>query len=323
MSKSPSRKDLSLRALELFQLVAKRGSLKAVALETGASLSTVSHHLKGLEDHLGVDLFNHARRPLTLTPTGQRFLDSIDAPLLALREARAEASAGDTGQARSLRIGSIEDFDSDIVPELAVYLASQMPHGDLTFHTDSSLGVIEALRQRQLELGISTCPSDPPPDLKQTMLLKDPFVLILPPGQEDQIPKIFDGSSDLPFIRFPGTQIIARQIHAHLRRMGHSFPRRFESGNSQTLMALVAAGAGWSITTPLLFARGRRFHDRVQMYPFPAKSFSRSLAVYSTPDCSGAILDLTVEKLSELIEDMAISRVHQIAPWLRSSFHLL
>ena len=49
-------KDLTLKGLEVFQAVAKLGSIQAVAEETGLSISTVSHHLKALENGLGVSL---------------------------------------------------------------------------------------------------------------------------------------------------------------------------------------------------------------------------------------------------------------------------
>lgn len=323
MSKSLQRKETSLRALELFQMVAQRGSLKAVADETGSSLSTVSHHLKGLEESLGVELLNHARRPLTLTPVGQTFLDNIENALLAIRKAKAEATSGDATVARLLRIGAIEDFDSDIMPDLAVFLAARMPRCDLTFHTDTSLRVIAALRTREIDLGIATCPSEKPQDLLEIPLLKDPFVLLVPPSHADRINEIFDGQTDLPFIRFPSTQLIAKQIDAQLRRVGRSFPRRFETGNSQTQMAMVAAGAGWSITTPLLYARGRRFHDRVHMAAFPGKAFSRRLAIYVTPDCTPSIRDLVNLKMRSLIEQAALQDVHRDFPWIKGSFHLL
>ena len=38
--------DLSLKWLEVFKLTAALGSVRAVAKETGLSISTVSHHLK-------------------------------------------------------------------------------------------------------------------------------------------------------------------------------------------------------------------------------------------------------------------------------------
>ena len=49
-------------------------------------------------------------------------------------------------------------------------------------------------------------------------------------------------------------------------------------------MAMVAAGAGWSITTrPAVFSRAKQFQDQVQVHRFPGKSFARTLSIVSTP----------------------------------------
>ena len=61
MTRRATSKDLNLKSLELFQVCAQKGSLQAAAQEAGLTISTVSHHIRNLEDHLGVDLFNHAR----------------------------------------------------------------------------------------------------------------------------------------------------------------------------------------------------------------------------------------------------------------------
>ena len=100
-----SQKDLSLKWLELFQITADKGALQAVAEETGLSVSTVSHHIRSLEEHLGVALFDHGRRPLVLTAKGRAFLANIEGALLAIRRAKAEAAAGDVVEASHLRIG--------------------------------------------------------------------------------------------------------------------------------------------------------------------------------------------------------------------------
>jgi len=74
MLDNSKKKDLNLKTLELFQICAEKGSLNAVSNDTGLSISTVSHHLRGLEEYLGVALFDHSRRPMILTPKGQLFL---------------------------------------------------------------------------------------------------------------------------------------------------------------------------------------------------------------------------------------------------------
>ncbi|MEM6891602.1 MAG: LysR family transcriptional regulator, partial [Pseudomonadota bacterium] len=156
MPRNAAPKDLSLKSLELFQTCAQKGSLQAASDETGLTISTVSHHLRNLENHLGVELFDHSRRPMVLTPKGQVFLRNIADALFAIRKAKAEASAGSLAEASYLRIGTIEDFDSDIIPELAVFLSGNMPSCDFMYQTDTSHVIIEMLHDRHLDLGITT-----------------------------------------------------------------------------------------------------------------------------------------------------------------------
>ena len=323
MSNSSLRKETSLKGLELFQLVAQKGSLQTVAKESMLSISTISHHLKNLEDSIGAELFNHNRRPLVLTPTGKAFLRNIDGALLAIRKAKAEAAAGNLSEASLLRLATIEDFDSDILPDLAVFLSSHMPKCDFSFRSGDSHLIIEMLRNRQLDLGVTTSPTERTNDLNETLLLRDPFVVALPLDQEHQIDDILKGSSTLPLIRYAPDQIVGRQIAGQLKRVGYAFPSRFECSNNQTQLAMVAAGAGWAITTPLLYARAKRFHGQLRLQPFPGKSFSRKLAVYSTPDCSTNVHDLVSAKLRRLIDLKVVRPFLKDVPWLAESFALL
>ncbi len=323
MARQSTGKDLSLKWLELFQICAQKGSLQAVSEETGLSVSTVSHHLRSLEDHLGVELFNHARRPMVLTPKGRVFLRNIDDALYSIRKAKAEASAGNITEASYLRLGTIEDFDSDITPELAVFLSQNMPRCDFMYHTDASQVIIEMLRNRHLDLGITTTPTERLRDLQDRPLLRDPFVVVLPKMADQSLADIVNGHGKLPFLRFSSNLIIARQIESQLKRTGISLPHRFECHSAQTLMAMVAARAGWTITTPLLFSRARRFQPKLQMHRFPGKSFARTLAIVTTPDCSRSVLDLVNGEVRRLINLHALTPLHQSTPWLKDSFTLI
>ena len=318
-----ARQDLSLKWLELFQICARKGSLRAASEESGLTISTISHHIRKLEDHLGVDLFNHSRRPMVLTPKGRVFLRNIDDALLSIRKAKAEASAGNISEASYLRLGTIEDFDSDITPELAVFLSEAMPSCDFVYLTDSSHAVIEMLRNRQLDLGITATPGEKLGELQDRPLLRDPFVVVLPRHCEQSLSDIVENRTNLPFLRFSSNLMIARQIESQLRRIGVKSPHAFECSNSQTLMAMVAAGAGWTITTPLLFSRAKRFQPRLKMHRFPGKRFARTLALVATPDCSRSMIELVDNKIRGLIDDHAISPTHRSTPWLADSFMLL
>lgn len=323
MATAPSNKDLSLKGLELFQIYARTHSLQATAHETGLSVSTISHHLRSLEEHLGVDLFNHARRPMVLTPTGRNFLRNITQAMQTIRKATAEASAGNIADASYLRLGIIEDLDSDVTPDLAVYLSQKMPDCNFLYHTGTSHEIIRMLRHRELDLGIVTTPNKSANDLIDWPLLRDPFVAVLPTAADASLPDIIAGNTKLPFLQFSSDLIIAAQIEAQLRRLGVHLPNKFECGNNQTLMAMVAAGAGWTITTPLLFSRARRFQPKLRMHPFPGKSFGRTLSLISSPDCAGSVIDLVSYKVRSELSRQVISDIHRTIPWLKDQFALI
>lgn len=323
MAPPPSRRDLSFKWLELFQIAASKGSLQAAADESGLSVSTVSHHLKNLEENLGVDLFDHSRRPMILTPTGRNFLRKIDNALHEIRAAKAEAASGNIENASYLRVGLIEDFDSDIAPRLAVFLARQMPQCDFSYLTNSSHVIINMLRNKELDLGVVAYSSENLFDLHDQPFLRDPFLVIKPKGNAFTESQLTKGTTNLPFLRFSDSLLISRQIEAHLRRLGISLPNHFECANSDMLMAMVAAGAGWSITTALQYSHGKQFQDQVEVHRFPGKSFARTLSIVSTPDCSRAVLGKIRHKFTQLLDENAIPILHKQLPWLQDSFTLI
>lgn len=323
MSNTPPRRDLSLKWLEIFRICATKGSLQAAAEETGLSISTVSHHLSNLEDNLGVKLFDHSRRPMLVTPTGSAFLRKIEGALHDIRTAKAEASAGRLENASYLRIGIIDDFDSYLAPHLAVYLSEIMPHCDFSYHTDWSHAIVRMLRNRELDLGVVAYSSENILDLQDHPFLRDPFLIIMPKGQSHRLVDLLQGNSSLSFLRFTSNLFIGRQIEVHLRRLNISLRNHFECANSNILMAMVAAGSGWSVTTALHYSHGQQFQDEVEVHRFPGKGFSRTMSVISTPDCSRSVVEQVRVKMYEFLEKNTLPEIHDKLPWLKESFSLI
>jgi len=317
------RSDVSLKRLEIFQLTASLGSVRAVSSETGLSVSTISYHLSALENELGVVLIDHKRRPMVLTPAGRVYLKYVDEAMHLFRRARAEATSGNAFEAQDLRLGLIEDFDSDIGPELAVHLANTMPQCNFEHHTRFSHELLELLRGRKLDICVANHPNEELGDLQERPMLRDPFVLALP-AQKDLHPAAYlQGESPLPFLRYSRQQIIGNLIEAQLRRLKVKLPHRLEIDSNQTMMAMIAAGAGWAITTPLCYFRAQRFHGQVALHPFPGRSFSRYISLLATPECSQSIIDLVNGALRDLIEEHALKPARSAMPWMADDFKLL
>lgn len=316
------RSDLSLKWLEVFQFTATLGSIQLVAQETGLSISTVSHHLRSLEDRLGVELLDHSRRPMVLTPAGSIFLKHIDEALTLIRKGQTALVSGNILEAQKLRLGLIEDFDSDIAPELAVYLASGMPNCDFIHRTCASHEILELLRQRRIDLGVANRPRERALDLLETPFLRDPFVLATPINAPNSPKEFLAGKSKLPFLRYCTSQHISSQIDAQMRRLRISLPNRFEVESNQTMMAMIAAGSGWAITTPVSYMRARRFHSKVQLHPFPGKGFAREISILATPDCAEATQFYLSNILQSLVQKRVLQPAIEAMPWLNGMFRL-
>lgn len=314
---------LSLKWLEIFQLVARFGSINTVAQETGLSVSTVSHHLRCLEDALGLSLIDHSRRPMTLTAEGAVYLPYIEGALTLLSRAQTEVYSGRITETRSLRLALIEDFDSEVAPELARQLAVGLPNCAFSHFTRPSHEILEMIGKQDIDVGVA---SQPVFDVKRVVeypLLRDPFVLVVP-AQKDLAPEAYlDGRAGLPFLRYSHAQIIGTRIETQLRRMRISLPNQFEFESNEALLGFVANGEGWAITTPTSYARAQRFQSRLRLLPFPGKGFARYISLYAVETYNGAVVDMLNTRLRRLLQARIVDPVTDSMTWLREGFHLL
>ncbi|QGX98388.1 LysR family transcriptional regulator [Roseovarius faecimaris] len=317
------KSQLSLKWLEVFQQVARHGSVQAAAAETGLSLSTASHHLKTLESALGTPLFDHSRRPMRVTATGAVVLRYVDEAMQLLHRAEAEAMAADMTQMRRLSLAMIEDFDSEVAPDLARVLSQSMPACAFRHLTRPSHEILALVRSGDVDIGIAARPQFDAEDLAETPLLRDPFVLALPATEAFSAETCLAGQTGLPLLRYSRDQIIGQRIEAQLRRLRVTLPNAYEFESNQTMMSMVAAGAGWAITTPTNYARAARFQRQVTLLPFPAKGFARTMSVFTREAHPSGALETVDSTLRQLIQTRVIDPTVTRMPWLRAGFTLL
>lgn len=79
-----------LNAVRAFAAAARHQSFSLAAEELHVSHSAVSRHIKLLEEHLGVLLFERRIRQSVLTPAGQHFFEQVSAGLAQIASAAAE-----------------------------------------------------------------------------------------------------------------------------------------------------------------------------------------------------------------------------------------
>ncbi|MFD2740813.1 LysR family transcriptional regulator [Sulfitobacter aestuarii] len=317
------RKGVTLRGIEVFEVLAQTGSVAQTATRTGLSQPAVSQQMRNLEAALGADLVDHARRPMRLTSAGQLFLRRAEAALSQLRQAQSEVTVMDLAHVEALNLGVIDDFDNDLSPRLATILAESMTGCRFKMITVGSNELAQAIGDKNLHMAISARIDGPLEGIDEYPLARDPFILVAPVGAVSEGEALLRPAHPLPFLRYEADQLIARQIEAHLALHDISLSGRFEIGSHLALMAMVARGIGWSITTPLGFMRAERLHDQLDAFALPLPSLARQISLFAGADWSGPVPRQIAQTMRRLIQTHKIAPATARLPWLADSFRLL
>ncbi len=104
------KSDITLERIRTFVRVAERGNLSAVARELGVGQSTVTRHLRELEEAVGVPLLSRTTRRVTMTDEGSRYYADSVQILRLVEQAGDEARGTRGGPAGRIRISCTAAF---------------------------------------------------------------------------------------------------------------------------------------------------------------------------------------------------------------------
>lgn len=104
------KSDVTLERMRTFVRVAERGSLSAVARELGVGQSTVTRHVRELEEAVGVPLLSRTTRRVTLTDEGSRYYANSVRILRLVEQAGDEARGARGAPAGTIRISCTAAF---------------------------------------------------------------------------------------------------------------------------------------------------------------------------------------------------------------------
>jgi LysR family transcriptional regulator, glycine cleavage system transcriptional activator len=130
-----------LNALRAFEAAARHLSLTKAALELNVTPGALSHQIRGLEDHLGLKLFDRGVRSITLTAAGKSLQPGLQTAFLHIRGALASLSR--PSDARVLVVSAPPGFTSKWLaprlyrfsiayPEIDVRVSSSMNNANFT-----------------------------------------------------------------------------------------------------------------------------------------------------------------------------------------------
>ena len=306
-----------LNALKVFLAVSTCGNMTSAAKSLGLTQSAVSQSIRQLEDNLGTVLLNRAERPLKLTAAGmvlQRHAVPLveDASALATVVRQAGAS-----KVHELRIGIIDSFASTVGPSLIRSLLSQVER--LSFRSGLAHDQAEGLLSRNLDLIISSDAMDDVDSHDRYPILTEPFVLLLPEklAAANATPELKKLATEHSLIRFSARSQIGAQIERHLRRLGIKAPRLLEVDATDALLAMVGAGLGWAIATPLCLLQARSQMASIRVVPFPAPGFNRQLHLFARAGEYGELPQRVAQLACDILKRDCVPELRKLVPWLR------
>lgn len=316
-------KGVTLRGLEVFESLAKTGSVAKTAELTGLSQPAVSQQLRNLEKALGSDLVDHSRRPMLMTVVGRNFLARTETILSELRLAQSELTVMDLAHLTTLSIGLIDDLDNDLTPRLATILADSLTQCRFKMMTASSHDISQAMAAKELNIAVAASTGEMREEIAEYPLVRDPFILVAPKGFLNDPATQSHLLKELPLLRYTRDQLISQQIEAHFIRHQLAYEERFEIGSHLALMAMVARQIGWAITTPLGYMRAARFHDQIEAFPLPFGTFSRSISLFSAADWADQVPRDIAQTVRYLMQSQIITPAISHLPWLAGQFHVI
>lgn len=317
------KKGVTLRGIEVFEALASSGSVAQAASATGLSQPAVSQQMSNLEAAIGTALIDHSRRPMRLTQAGEGFLRHASVALAQLRLAQSELTVMDLANLSDLSLGVIDDFDNDLTPRLATILADSMAGCRFRMITNGSKDLIQAVQDKALHIAIAATSGDAKSGLIEIPLARDPFIIVTPSDFTGTPADLFAAQSGLAFLKYEADQMIADQISNALTRRNIILASQFEIGSHLALMAMVARGIGWAITTPFGYARAERFHDALRAHALPAPAVTRQISLFAGADWTGPVPQNIATTMRRLLQTHMIAPTLAQMPWLSDSFQIL
>lgn len=256
---------MELRHLRCFIALAEELHFGRAAQRMSITQPPLSAAIRGLEDELGVRLFERDSKQVRLTPAGREFHAEVQPVLDQVRRASDAARAIASGRQGYLEIGFTGSMAYRGVPQTVSAFAQSHPHVQVILREMSSAEALDALRHGRLHGAFINVPAAPD-DLAAVALPDDCFVCCLPAGH----PLADEPQIDLrrlahdPFVMF--AREVAPSNHDNVISIctaaGFHPVTRYAARQWLTIAALVANGLGVALV-PAFIARselaGARF----------------------------------------------------------------
>jgi LysR family cyn operon transcriptional activator len=151
---------MELRHLRYFVALAEQLNFTAAAGKVHVTQSTLSHQIRQLEDELGCRLFDRENKRVTMTQTGEAFLERVQNALREVDEGIWAARLAADEMSGVVRVGTTHTFNMRIIPRCVSLFLSSHPSVRVNVMEMSGDDIAAALLRGELDIGVTYKPRD-------------------------------------------------------------------------------------------------------------------------------------------------------------------
>ncbi|WP_274365868.1 LysR family transcriptional regulator [Paenibacillus thermotolerans] len=280
---------MEFKDLEIFQMVAEKGTISEVAKELSYVQSNVSMRIQKLEQELNIPLFNRHRRGMSLTPEGKKLL-SYSKKILLLTDEMKKAVQNQDEPSGKLDIGTVETVFH--LPKILSDFIKKYKNVDLSVFT----GVTETLEEEVVNYrldGAFVTESDFHPDLVSHEVFREELVLI-----SDMHASTLEELKKEPVLCFSEGCGYRARLKAWYKDQNISPQKVLEFGTLETILQSVVVGLGVTFVSKSAVAHMEQ-RGLIKCHSLPEK-YSRIKTVFIRR--ADTYLTSTMEKFIETIE---------------------
>src|SRR5919198_1057485 len=176
------------RRVLTFRVVARERSFTRAARALALSQPSVSHQVAALEQEVGARLLDRAPGGLRLTRAGGLLLEHADAIAARFDLAALQLAEIAEDERTLLRIGAFPTALADFVPSAVAQVRARHPGARVTVDEGAADELPDRVRSGELHLAVAfqdaALPRREYDDLERRDLLREPFLVALPPEHE-------------------------------------------------------------------------------------------------------------------------------------------
>jgi len=238
---------MELHQLRYFLAVARFRSFTRAAEHEHVAQPSLSQQIRKLEDELGGRLFDRLGRKIALTLLGARFLEHARRALEEVEGARHEATELLGLRRGAVALGAIPTVAPYLLPRVLPVFRKAHPHISVTVHEDLTSALLVQLADGELDLALLSLPVRGG-EFEAVPLYKEAMVLAVPRGhflrRRARGAVSFAEVAQEPFLLLKDGHCFRDDVLEICKRSRLSPHVAFEGGQFDTLVAMVAAGAG-------------------------------------------------------------------------------